>query len=86
MFTPVKLITRTLGLILSLTVLSSGAKTVSESRGKEPAKFTYAISDIIDRSLSILPDKIETGAKNMLTALEGTVSNVTKNIVSRLDS
>ncbi len=86
MFTPIKLITRTLGLILSLTMLSSGTKAVSELRGKEPAKFTYAISDMIDRSLSLLPDKIETGAKNMLTALEGTVSNVTKNIISRFDS
>ena len=85
MYTLVKLTARTVGFVISFTALSAAACAVSDYFGKEPLKITYVVSDMIDSGLSLLPEKMESGAKNILTELEGRVSNMTKNIIGRLD-
>ncbi len=85
MYKLIKLTARTVIVVVSLTALSSAVSAVSDYFGKEPLKITYVVSDIIDSGLSLLPEKLETGAKNILTELEGRVSHLTKDFIGRFD-
>ena len=69
-------------LILIATVLSSAAPTFSDHSGADstPTFVTFS-ENIIDKSLSILPDSAEKSAKNMLTALDLAVSNMTQKVI-----
>ncbi|MBQ8250054.1 MAG: hypothetical protein IJY93_09305 [Clostridia bacterium] len=85
MYKLAKFTAKTIVIVVSLTALSAAVSAVSDYFGKEPLKITYVVSDMIDSGLSLLPEKLEVGAKNILTELEGRVSNITKNFIGRFD-
>ena len=86
MFLTVKLISQILSLILSFTAITSITETVCRHYETAPPSFTYTVRDLIENTLSLLPDGVEYDTKNMLTAIENAVSDITENIIDLVNS